>query len=122
MVYVVSPCSPPDSDPSRDILDLADVADVFVANSVRRLLPVIHLKILTSIVHFHCRRLIMVVSALVSMAWVITGFTQVLCTLVLLLKAPNVLVSPNYITQVARHPLRSASSALPKISIYGGVC
>jgi len=116
MVYVVSP----DSDPSRDILDLADVADVFVANSVRRVLPVIHLKILTSIVHFHCRRLIMVVSALVSMAWVI-GFTQVLYTLVLLLKAPNVLVSPNYITQVPRHPLRSAS-ILPKISIYGAVC
>jgi len=33
-VYMVSPYSSPDSDPSCDISDLADVADVFVANSV----------------------------------------------------------------------------------------
>jgi len=33
-VYTISPCSCPDYDSSYDILDLADVADVFVANSI----------------------------------------------------------------------------------------
>jgi len=33
-VYTISPCSPPDSGPSYDISDLADVADVSVANSI----------------------------------------------------------------------------------------
>jgi len=33
-VYMVSSCSSSDSGPSRDILNLADVADVLVANSI----------------------------------------------------------------------------------------
>jgi len=51
-VYMVSSCSPPDSDPSlRDILNLADVANVFVAmSSIPRVLPVIHLELLIPVV------------------------------------------------------------------------
>jgi len=33
-VYMISLCSFSDSDPSYDILNLADVANVFVANSI----------------------------------------------------------------------------------------
>jgi len=32
--YMISPCSSPDSEPSYDILHLADAADVLVANSI----------------------------------------------------------------------------------------
>jgi hypothetical protein len=34
LVCMVSPCSSPDSGPSYDILNLADVADIFVANPI----------------------------------------------------------------------------------------
>jgi hypothetical protein len=38
-IYMIFPCSFPDTGTSYDILNLADVADVFVANSA----PVIHI-------------------------------------------------------------------------------
>jgi len=50
-----SPCSSPDSGPSYDILNLADAANVFVANSIRQnvaglcFFPVTHLEILISV-------------------------------------------------------------------------
>jgi len=43
---MVSPCSFPDSSPSYGILNLADVADVLLANSIPQMLPMMHLKIL----------------------------------------------------------------------------
>jgi len=53
--------------PSYSILNLADVADVSLLRILfRRMLPVMHLTVLTSVVL--SRRLVMVVSALVSMA------------------------------------------------------
>jgi len=60
-VYMISPFS----SPSYDILNLADIADVWRILSCR-MLPMMHLEVLISVVPG--RRLLMLVSALVSMA------------------------------------------------------
>jgi len=47
LIYMVSPCLSPESGPSYDILNLADVVDVFVTNSIpQSIVTVTHLKVL----------------------------------------------------------------------------
>jgi len=59
---VVSPYSSAEFDPSYDILNLANVANILAANSIPQVSSVIHLKVLISTVF--SRRLLMIVSAL----------------------------------------------------------
>jgi len=71
-VYLVSLYSSSDSGSSYDILDLADVANVFATSlpiPCRRMLPAMHFRVFISVAF--SRRLAMVLSALVSMALVV---------------------------------------------------
>jgi len=64
-VYMVSPCSSPDFSSFYDILTFADVADIFVENSIPQNVRSDALKILISVILN--RHLVMVISALVLM-------------------------------------------------------
>jgi len=82
IIRPVSPCSSLDSGPSYGILNLADVADVFVANFIPGgALPMLQIR---QGPHSVVLNLPMLVSTLVSVAWIITSLAS--CIFILLFK------------------------------------